>query len=234
MRTFALMIVFSVLAAFTAVADENCDCDKKESVNIEKVEVEKVEVTCPESEKPQAPRRQRDHFRIGIVGTSELAEQSEWWNYFQAAFENTNLFPGLYWELKLGHLGIGMTYLGRFTFADASLPWSQRTWLFDVIGTIDLRFHLLAESFFDPFAEVGIGAAGRASMAPIAEDAAFDMLAASIFAQAGIGLGVNFNRFHLGAKFMYRFFQDAIPCVDLPAYDVSKFELSLFAGFSLF
>ncbi len=234
MRTFGLMIVLLAGAAFAAAADENCDCAKTENIEIEKVEVKKVEVNCPESDAKEAPRRHRDHFRFGIIGTSELAEQDPWWNIFQNAVEDPNLFPGLYWELRLNHFGFGMTALGRFTFDDSTLPWNSRTWYFDVIGTVDLRYHILTASFIDPFLEVGAGAAGRATMAPIEQGAACDMLAASIFAQAGGGLDLNFSGFHVGAKFMYRFWQDAIPGVDLPAYDVSKFELSLFAGISLF
>jgi hypothetical protein len=234
MRTFALMAVLLAGAAFAAAAEDGCDCDKKEKVEVEKVEVKKVEINCPESDQPPAPRRIRDHFRIGVVGTSEVAAQDNVFDYIPAAIRNTDLFPGLYFELKFRHFGIGVTCLGRFTNNDSSLPCDQRIWYLDALGTIDLRYHFLTGAFLDPFVEVGLGAAGRAMIYPSGGDCEADMLAASIFAQAGAGLGLNFNRFHVGAKFAYRFYQDAIPCVDLPAYPVSVFEASLFAGFSLF
>ncbi len=232
MRTIALMIILLSGVAFAAAADENCDCDKTQKVKVEKVEVQTVEVNCPEKKEAPARRRSRDHFRIGVIGTSELAAQDNVWAYFPAAFSNSDLFPGLYWEMRIGHIGFGMTGLGRFTSQDTALPAGGKIWYFDVLGTLDLRYHLLTGSFIDPFAEVGFGAAGRAGLTT--PDYVFDMISASIFAQAGVGLALRFGSVHVGTKILYRFFQDAVPCVDLPAYDVSQFELSLFAGWSLF
>ncbi|MBN2353559.1 MAG: hypothetical protein JXD23_13380 [Spirochaetales bacterium] len=234
MRTFALMIVMLFGVAFAAAADDGCDCDKKENVKVEKVEVQTVVVECPEKKEAPARRRPENQFRIGFIGTSELAAQASVWDYFPAAFANSDVFPGLYWEVRFKHFGFGMTYLGRFIQQDTGLPTAGRTWFIDVIGTLDIRYHFLADSFLDPFVEGGIGAAGRVSMTHETYDCVLDMLSASIFARGGAGLGLNFKHFHIGTKILYRFFQDAIPCVDLPSYDVSQFELSLFAGWSIF
>jgi hypothetical protein len=240
MRTLALIMILLTGIAFTAAAEEGCDCDEngKVEINIVKIEKDDKQTADKEKEKEEeqpAPEKPRDHFRIGITGTSELEGQDGVFAFIPAAFANTDMFPGLYCELRLGHFGIGMTLLGRFISNESGIPFLARTWYIDAIGTVDVRYHILNDFIVDPFIEVGAGAAGRAMLAPgYFDDVSADMLAASIFLQAGAGVSVNFKRTQIGAKFMYRFFQDGIPCVNLPAFDVSPFQASLFVGFSLF
>jgi hypothetical protein len=172
-----------------------------------------------------------EHFRLGVTGTAEFAEKPSWCEFWDTLDENTNLFPGLYWEVIPGHLGFGGTYLARFLHTDTGTGY--RDWTIEWIGTMDLRYHFFKKFFLDPFVEASVGCAGMVDISEVLWDEDHvELISLSLFAQIGAGLAVRLDSFHIGAKLVYRLINDPIPATNIAEYPLQSFQASVFAGFS--
>ncbi len=178
---------------------------------------------------------QAEHVRAGIIAAAEFAEKPSIGEFFDTLGENTDLYPGIYGEVIIGHIGFGGTLMARFLHEDP--PTGPREWTVDWIGTIDVRYHFLKRCFLDPFVELSAGCAGQADMTGALWDEDnwednLDVLAMSLFAQAGLGVAVRLDHFHVGGKFVYRFANEPIPGTDIALYPLNSFQIALFAGVS--
>ncbi|MEJ2664142.1 MAG: hypothetical protein P8107_08895 [Spirochaetia bacterium] len=167
--------------------------------------------------------------RVGVTAAAELAGELDSEDFFDNITDTPVVFPGLYWEVILGHIGFGMTYLGRFEKTDTGHP---PTWAIDWIGSFDFRYHFITEFLFDPFVEFGIGCAGRALINNYNADNVYGPLNLSMFFQAGGGVALRLDSFHVGIKLVYRVLNEPIPATDFDVYPLYKLQGSLFAGLS--
>jgi hypothetical protein len=176
-----------------------------------------------------------DSFRMGIAVAAELAGDVTCENFFNHIMDSPVVFPGLYWEEMFGHLGLGMTYLGKFKRLENSE--NGYDWQFDWIGSLDLRYHFITESLLDPFVEFGLGCAGRVEF-PVHSDQAGhesyngEPLLLSIFFQAGGGIAFRFDSLHAGLRVLYRIMNDPVPGTVYDVYPLYRLESVFFAGVS--
>ncbi|MBI9102077.1 MAG: hypothetical protein JEY99_06665 [Spirochaetales bacterium] len=175
-------------------------------------------------------------FRLGGIGTMELMENplnEETRPEFEGEL---NMIPGFYWEVKLDNIGFGMTYLTDFTPIESDSPDLEYEWYLDWIGSFDFRYHFLGDFAIDPFVELGIGNAGRVElteeMMAGEEEPAEDPLMLSLFIQAGGGAALRLGGIHVGAKVLYRVYNQPIPATQIEIYPLKNFELGVFGGFS--
>jgi hypothetical protein len=138
------------------------------------------------------------------------------------------LFWGFGWEVILGTVGFGGD-IGVSFFRDAGTQW----WLDWYAPAMFVSFHPLgANSFLDPFLEVGVGCAGQVLLArrPMRTT---DGLELSLFPFAAAGLSFNLNGLLLGAKVAYAPCVSSIPVTDIPGYPLGSLQVTVSAGVSI-
>jgi hypothetical protein len=177
-----------------------------------------------------------ESFRLGTSVGAELLDRPTF-EVIQREFdEGTNLLSGLYWEVLRDHLGFGMTYLVDFQRLDSPYPELEYLWFVDWVGSFDLRYHFFEDFFLDPFLEAGLGSAGRVDISSYEENGlpgVEDPLELSVFGQVGGGMAFRLSGLHLGARLLYRVFNNVPPATEFQAYPLKGFRFDLFGGFSL-
>ena len=177
-----------------------------------------------------------ENFRIGVSVGAELLDRPTFESIRQEFDEGANLLSGLYWEVLRDHVGFGMTYLVDFQRLDSPYPEMQYLWFVDWVGSFDLRYHFFEDFFLDPFLEAGLGSAGRVDISSYEENGlpgVEDPLELSVFGQVGGGLAFRLSGLHLGARLLYRVFNDVPPATEFQPYPLKGFRFDLFGGFSL-
>ena len=176
-----------------------------------------------------------DPVRIGVIGAIEICDNPLDIDSYN---DHELIYPGFYVEVLFGRLGVGMTALARFHSERSSFPEVDRAWDFTWIGSLDLRYHFsVDEGLFDPFAELGIGCAGRVDLPVYDRDGELydegELESISLFMSIGGGIIFNLDAFHVGVKVQYRFINDGIPTLPYPAAPVTGFQSAVFVGFNL-
>ena len=177
-----------------------------------------------------------ESFRLGASVGAEMVNRPTYASILQEFDRQTNLLPGMYWEVLMGHLGLGMTYLLDFQKADSPYPQLDSLWYLDWVGSLDLRYHFLTDYFLDPFLEAGVGNGGRVDISDYQQHglpAVENPLSLSLFGQVGGGLAVRFSALHVGARLLWRFCNEPIPATSFEVYPLKNFRFDLFAGVSL-
>jgi len=177
-----------------------------------------------------------ESFRLGTSVGAELLDRPTFESIQQEFDEGTNLLSGLYWEVLRDHLGFGMTYLVDFQRLDSPYPEMEYLWFVDWVGSFDLRYHFFEDFFLDPFLEAGLGSAGRVDISSYQENGlpgVEDPLELSLFGQVGGGLAFRLSGLHLGARLLYRVFNNVPPATEFQPYPLKGFRFDLFGGFSL-
>jgi hypothetical protein len=59
-----------------------------------------------------------------------------------------------------------------------------------------------------------------------------DPLNLSLFGQVGGGLALRMAQFHVGAKALYRFYNEPIPATQIEVYPLKNFHFAFFGGMS--
>jgi len=177
-----------------------------------------------------------ESFRLGASVGAELLNRPTYESIRQEFDEGANLLSGLYWEVLMGHLGLGMTYLVDFQNLASPYPELDYLWFVDWVGSFDLRYHFFEDFFLDPFLEAGLGSAGRADISSYEEHGLPGVdspLQLSLFAQVGGGLAFRLSGLHLGARLLWRPFNEIPPATQFQPYPLKDFRFDLFGGFSL-
>jgi hypothetical protein len=177
-----------------------------------------------------------ESFRLGASVGAELLNRPTLKSIRQEFDEGTNLLSGLYWEVLMGRLGLGMTYLVDFQKQASPYPELDYLWFVDWVGSFDLRYHFVKDFLLDPFLEAGLGSAGRADISSYEEHglpASENPLQLSLFAQVGGGLAFRLPGMHLGARLLWRPFNEIPPATQFQPYPLKSFRFDLFGGFSL-
>lgn len=173
-------------------------------------------------------------FRIGGIGAIELMNNPINEDNRQVFDGDADIIPGLYWEVILGQLGFGMTYLVDFTHINSELPDLEYEWYFDWIGSWDFRYHILGNFAIDPFLEFGLGCAGRVDISDYeGNNGLRDPLQLSLFTQGGGGAALRLENFHIGGKLLYRISNSPVPATQFETYPLKNFQLAFFGGFSI-
>ena len=173
--------------------------------------------------------------RIGLQSGVELLNPPGCGEIRREFDDQANLMMGLYWEVIPENVGFGMTYLAKFERQDSELPGINNVWYLDWIGSFDLRYHFLRHTLLDPFAEAGLGCAGRVDITdyePCDTQAERSPLNISLFGQIGGGLAVRLRGLHLGGKVLYRFYNQPPPATQFDEYPLKNFQFALFGGLS--
>ena len=173
-------------------------------------------------------------FRIGGIGAMELMNNPINKENRQEFDTEVDIIPGLYWEVILGKLGFGMTYLVNFTSVDTVVPDMEYEWFLDWIGSIDFRYHILGNFAIDPFIEFGLGNAGRVDISNFEDNEELrDPLQLSLFTQAGGGAALRLDNLYIGGKLLYRIGNSPIPATQFETYPLKNFQLAFFGGLSI-
>jgi len=177
-----------------------------------------------------------EDFRIGGIISVESLDK----NYDEMIIkfqDQSNLFPGFYWEVMSSHFSFGMTYQAKFDKKVSELPMISNEWLLTWLGSFDFRYHLFKRFFIDPYAVFKFGNAGSIELTDYSYYGYYNHLAQplqlSLFAQVGVGTAVRLEGIHVGAELDYRFYNSAIPVTNFDPYPLKNFQFSLFGGFSL-
>lgn len=177
-----------------------------------------------------------DHTRIGFISGVEFAERPDYDSIVERYHAGDGLIPGFYWEVIPHHLGYGMTCQLVFDRQDSTVAELPYQWYLDWIATWDFRFHPFRWSFLDPFVELGLGSAGKVEITDYDEygvepPSDRNPLHLSLFGQVGWGLGFRLGALNLGARMVYRFFNDPPPATQYEPYPLTDFHVDLFVGF---
>ena len=173
-------------------------------------------------------------FRIGGIGSMELMNNPINEENREEFSSEVDIIPGLYWEVLLGRLGFGMTYLGDFTSVSSEISDMEYEWYFDWIGSWDFRYHILGNFAVDPFLEFGLGSAGRVDISDYDGNTELrDPLQLSLFTQAGGGAALRLDNFNIGGKLLYRISNSPVPATQFEVYPLKNFQLAFFGGFSI-
>jgi hypothetical protein len=139
------------------------------------------------------------------------------------------LLCGVGWEVILDRVGLGGTYMVDF-FQDASSVW----WLDWYAPALFLSFHPLGANWLlDPFAEVGIGSAGRVRLGRGMMAGASEPLALSLFPWLAAGLSLNLDALLLSAKVSWTPYNFPIPVTSIPAYPLGTVQVTVAAGIAI-
>ncbi len=176
-----------------------------------------------------------ESYRMGVAVAAELAGDVTCKDFFKHVIDSPVVFPGLYWEVMFDHLGLGMTYFGKFNRIGDEETGCE--WQFDWIGSLDLRYHFTKEDFLDPFVEFGLGCAGRVEF-PAAgshsdrEAYRRNLQFLSLFFQAGGGIAFRFDSLHAGLRLLYRIMNEPVPGTVYEVYPLYRLQSVVFAGVS--
>lgn len=176
-----------------------------------------------------------ESFRLGTSVGAELLDRPTLESIHREFDEGTNLLSGLYWEVLRDHVGFGMSYLVDFQRLDSPYPEMEYLWFVDWVGSFDLRYHFFEDFLLDPFLEAGLGSAGRVDVSSYEENGlpgVEDPLELSVFGQVGGGLALRLSGLHLGARLLYRVFNDVPPATEFQPYPLKGFRFDFFGGFS--
>jgi len=176
-----------------------------------------------------------DIFHLGASIGAEMLNRPTYESILKEFDEQTNLLSGFYWEVLMDHAGFGMTYLADFQRLESPYPQLEYLWYLDWVGSMDLRYHFLKSFFLDPFLEAGIGSAGRVDISAYEEYGLPEVkepLELSLFGQVGGGLALRLSGFHVGARLLYRAFNDVPPATQFQPYPLKSFRFDFFGGFS--
>ena len=176
-----------------------------------------------------------DSFRLGFQGGVELLNRPRHDTILKSFDDQANLIPGMYWEVIIDNVGFGMTYLAKFSRQESVLPEINYEWYLDWIGSGDLRYHFLRGFPIDPFAEAGFGCAGRVDITNYGAhdlEGERDPLYLSLFGQVGGGLALRLDNMHVGAKALYRFYNQPPPATQFEVYPLKNFHFAFFGGLS--
>jgi hypothetical protein len=176
-----------------------------------------------------------ENFRLGFQGGVEMLNRPRYDTILKSFDDQANLIPGMYWEVIIDNVGFGMTYLAKFSRQDSILPEINYEWYLDWIGSFDLRYHFLRGFPLDPFVEAGLGSAGRVDITNYGAhglEGERDPLYLSLFGQAGGGLALRLDHVHVGAKALYRFYNQPPPATAFDVYPLKNFHVAFFGGLS--
>lgn len=176
-----------------------------------------------------------ENFRLGFQGGVEFMNRPRYNTILKSFDDQANLMPGMYWEVIIDNLGFGMTYLTKFSRQESILPEINYKWYLDWIGSGDLRYHFLRGFPIDPFAEAGFGCAGRVEITDYGQydlEGERDPLYLSLFGQVGGGLALRLDHLHVGAKALYRFYNQPPPATQFDVYPLKNFHFAFFGGLS--
>ena len=177
-----------------------------------------------------------ENFRLGTSVGAELFNRPTFESIQREFDEGANLLSGLYWEVLMDHVGLGMTYLVDFQSLASPYPELDYLWFMDWVGSFDLRYHFFEDFFLDPFLEAGLGSAGRVDISSYEEHGLSGVaspLELSVFGQVGGGLALRLSGLHVGARLLWRFFNELPPATQFQPYPLKGFRFDLFGGFSL-
>lgn len=175
-----------------------------------------------------------DVFRMGATVGVDVANRPSYGSILSEFDTQANIIPGFYWEVIIGNVGFGMTYLSKFSTEMPSSDEIQYESYLDWIGTWDFRYHFFRRSFLDPFVEAGIGNAGRVQMLESEfEQNVNDTLELSMLGQIGAGLALRpAGGIHIGGRLNYRFLNSPIPATTFYPYPLKNFRFDFFGGVS--
>jgi hypothetical protein len=174
--------------------------------------------------------------RLGASVGAELLNRPSFESVRQEFDEGRNLLSGLYWEVLMGHVGLGMSYLMDFQNLPSPYPQLDYLWFLDWVGSLDLRYHFTRHFILDPFLEAGLGSAGRVDISSYEDhglQGVENPLQLSLFAQVGGGLAFRLSGLHLGARLLWRPFNEVPPATQFQPYPLKSFRFDLFGGVSL-
>jgi hypothetical protein len=141
--------------------------------------------------------------------------------------EGVSPFYGFSWEVVINHFGFGMQYLVKFEDID-------RDWVLDWHGTMVLSYHLFRpRSFIDPYAEVGIGNAGRVDLIGsnvVVEPGDVPGINLALYPHVAAGLAFKFDYLVIGGRISYRPFVERIPVAPVSAYPLKNVQVGFYAG----
>lgn len=177
-----------------------------------------------------------ESFRMGTLFAVE-SFGGEHEDVLETFKEQSNIFPGVYWEVILGKLGFGMTYNVKFDrITDGStFSGTDKEWLIHWNGSWDFRYHLLEGFFIDPFLQCSFGSAGMVNVISGNMDEYYNndgLQFLSLFMEVGGGVAIRDDGLHLGIQLDYRFYNSPPPVTDFDPYPLELFQASLFGGFS--
>jgi len=136
---------------------------------------------------------------------------------------------GFGWEVVPGRAGIGGDYMVNFSQEEVT-GW----WLNWYAPALFLGWHPLGPNrFVDPFAQFGVGCAGRVRLSGAPPTAADSSLSLSVFPFVGAGLNLNLDGLLIGARAMYTPFTMGIPATAIPAYRMGAVQVVVTAGVAL-
>ncbi|MBN1412161.1 MAG: hypothetical protein JW969_15055 [Spirochaetales bacterium] len=137
-------------------------------------------------------------------------------------------FWGIGWEVIFDHLGIGGNYMSCFDKNDSY------DWCVDWYGEVFyLSYHLFGGgAFVDPFAQVGLGSAGRVDLSSY-EFEDLDRLNIALFPFVSVGCGLDFDGFLLSAKLNYAPKIGPVPVTPIRVYPLNNFQVVISAGIAL-
>jgi len=137
-------------------------------------------------------------------------------------------FAGVGWEVIVGRVGLGGEYDVNFT---RSAPGSW--WVDWYAQPLFLSWHpFRTGSVVDPFAQAGLGSAGRVFIDQWTGSAADNMLI-SIFPFVAGGLSLDLDGFLVSGKVSYAPFMTPPPATAFSNYPMGNFQVTLGAGIAI-
>ncbi len=179
---------------------------------------------------------------------SDVQEESKD-DSFIDRIDGENPIYGIVWEVIFNNVGLGGHYGVNFDkIADYGI---SEDWLMDWKGDMFLSYHLFGEkTFIDPFAEIGIGNAGRVfiKVEEHEDDYGYnynddydeydceheqsDVTNMSMYSYASIGVAMNFSDIIIGAKVNYLNGVMEIPATSFENYPMENLTFTIFTGYS--
>ncbi|MBT3274096.1 MAG: hypothetical protein HN368_13145 [Spirochaetales bacterium] len=170
----------------------------------------------------------------------------------QGSFDDqANVFWGPSVEVVIDRLGFGMHSLVKFDRLPTGEDQQRYDWSLDWMGDFFAAYHLFgADTFIDPFFEVGFGNVGRVDIDDdqgrwietsdgdweyeyVFDPTTQPVSNLSLFAYVGAGVALNFDGLLLGARVNYRPMVIPVPATQFNDYPLTSFQVGLFAGVSL-
>jgi hypothetical protein len=136
---------------------------------------------------------------------------------------------GFGWEIIPGKVGFGGDYMVSFS-QGPGMGW----WLDWYAPALFLGWHPIGPNrFVDPFAQVGIGSAGRVRLSDIPGTAVDPQVSLALFPFVAAGVSLNLDGLLIGGKAIYTPYKMGIPVTTIPTYQMGTFQVTLTAGISL-
>lgn len=136
-------------------------------------------------------------------------------------------FAGLGWQVVVGHVGLGGSYLVDF-IEESGSAW----WLDWNAQAIYASFHLFEpRAFLDPYVSAGAGCSGQIYLGP-SGDAGGD-LAISLYPFLAAGCALNLEHLRVGAEMSFAPWSSAIPVTSIPEFALGAIQVSAFVGFGI-